>query len=285
MGVLIHGPFGDVYYVFPKGHETVVVHFGGDGAAFSIFTETNAFTDALDVLATGEFAGTQSTGVGTLDREITFAEPGSMEWSTAFGDVLASFSFSADEGTCGESFATDEIGGADHVFLSIDIADGSDLWVFVVDGKPKKVKEPKIKLAQASQTQVAGAGGSLSGLPLQLTLMNAGDAAFEGEIRAAIGLAYYPGWVPEIVSTFAVESLGYGRLAVGESVTLSVPLPPITQEAMDAFRAQRLVYASDMDRDPDLDYIGVVLSCGGDKLFAWVPITESAPTVAMRKGK
>jgi hypothetical protein len=288
MGVLIHGPFGDVYYVFPKGQETILFRFGGDGAAFSILTDTNALSDELSVVASGQFAGSQTTAVGSLDREIGFTDPCSMEWSTAIADALASFSFSADEGTCGQGFSTDEVSGADHIYISIDIAQASDMWVYVVDGKPKKEKEPKpkpkLKLAAQAMTQIAGAGGALQDLPLQLTIVNEGDGAFVGDITAAIGLAYYPGWVPESVATYAIENLGSGVLEPGESVTVSVSLPPITPEAMSTFRAQRLFYGSGVDRDPERDYVGVVLHCGDDTLFTWVPIMESVPTVAMRKG-
>lgn len=286
MGVLIHGPFGDLYYVFPKGQETILFRFGGDGAAFSILTDTNALSDALSVVASGQFAGSQTTAVGSLDREISFTDPCSMEWNTAIADALASFSFSADEGACGQGFSTDEVSGADHIYISIDITQASDMWVYVVDGKPKKEKEPKprLKLAAQAMTQIAGAGGALGNLPLQLAIVNEGDGAFVGDITAAIGLAYYPGWVPESVATYAIENLGSGVLEPGESVTVSVTLPPISPDAMNAFRAQRLFYGSGMDRDPERDYIGVVLCCGDDTLFTWVPIMESVPTVAMRKG-
>lgn len=286
MGVLIHGPFGDLYYVFPKGQETIVFRFGGDGAAFSILTDTNAISDALSVVASGQFAGSQTTATSSLDREISFTDPCSIEWSTAIADALASFSFSADEGTCGQGFSTDELSGPDHIYISIDITQASDMWVYVVDGKPKKEKGPKprLKLAAQAMTQIAGAGGALENFPLQLAIVNEGDAAFVGDITAAIGLAYYPGWVPESVATYAIENLGSGVLDPGESVTVSVSLPPITPEAMNTFRTQRLFYGSGMDRDPDRDYIGVVLHCGDNSLFTWVPIMESVPTVAMRKG-
>lgn len=287
LGLLITGSAGEYLFSFPQGEQFMFVRFGGTNASFSILTGTTLYDDICAVFAGGLFAGYQTTGVGLLDREIAFADPGSFGNLFVAGETLARFSFASETGVVNQRFEiTEELLEESFAYVQFVVGEfDGELWLEVLNGELVEplVVSPRLRLA--SYSVPAGGGGEVGDAPgtVTMTITNDGPGSFTGPVQCGIGLSYGTNWIPEWCTLFCDTCLANVTLGPGESGTYEVAIPVIPISAVDALRKRELLWTGYMDPDPGQDYIGVHLCIGNGHWCLFVPFQEVAKTTAMRK--
>ena len=287
LGLVVSDGATDYLFAFPETEEYMFVLFGGSNASFGILTETSLFSDTCGILATGLFDGFQTTGVGLLDRGITFEGLGSLGNDFEVGDVLASFSFTTDDGTMTERFEITDVDYEDGFAFVQFLIDqvGGELWIEVLNGFLIDDGGPILRMT--GYDVPAGAGGSAGFEPItiEVTIQNFGDEPFAGPVDCAIGLSYATNWIPEWCTNYIESCLGNVALAPGEAGTYEVTIPAIPQSAIEELRKREEIWTGYEDPDPGQDYIGVHLCMNETHWCVFVPFEEQFNTTAMRKPK
>jgi hypothetical protein len=290
LGLMIITPDGESYlFAFP-GEDIMRLEFEGSVASFDILTDTSLFQDAFSVSASGAFSGFQNTGVGFLDRKITFGVGGSASDLFQAGAVAATFTFTTEDGTLSQQFVLGDYTLDDaEAFARIVLDYAGDFRISVLNGTlltPVGSAEPEVVAF------LAGGGGEVCtpGVdcpPNKITfdVQNKGTAPFDGPVCAGVGLAYSKFWVPETCTCFCTASFGRVHLAPGEKATFEVEIPAVPRAAIETFRQRQALYASYVDPDPGVEFIGVTVHMGMDHFCAFLPFKEQVTTTAMKKPK
>lgn len=288
LGLMVSDGVSDYIFTFPDTEDYMFVLFGGDDASFGILTDTSLFSDTCGIFAEGLFDGFQTTGVGLLDRGITFGALGDLGNEFQTGDILATFSFTTANGVITERFEITDVDVEDgYAFVQFLIDQvGGNLWIEVLNGF--LVEQPEgANLRMVSYDLPAGGGGSAGYDPItiQLIIQNTGGLPFSGPVECAVGLSYATNWIPEWCTTYCDVCLGNITLAPGEIGTYEVTIPAIPQTAIEELRKREDVWTSYVDPDPGQDYIGVHLCMGESQWCVFVPFEERFNITAMRKPK
>lgn len=289
LGLVVSDGANDYVFAFPETEEYMFVQFGGNNASFGILTDTSLFSDVCGILATGLFDGFQTTGIGLLDRGISFEGHGRLGNDFQVGETLATFSFSTENGVMTERFeiSDDVDGGYAFVQFLIDQV-GGDLWIDVLNGYLLEDGGPILRMTSYDLPEPpAGGGGAIGQVPatIQVTIQNFGDETFSGPVDCAIGLSYATNWIPEWCTNYVEGCLGEVTLEPGEAGTYEVTIPAIPQSAIEELRKREEIWTGYEDPDPGQDYIGVHLCMNETHWCVFVPFEEQFNTTAMRKPK
>jgi len=237
LGLLITGPSGNFLFSFPQGTPYMLVEFGGGGASLQILTGTTLYEDVCVIFSSGLFSGYQVTGVGLLDRGISFDAPGDFGNTFLAGETLASFSFTPESGTATERFEVADDGlGESYAYVQFVVPDApGDLWIKVLNGELVLPEgEPELQLV--SYEGPAGGGGAVGQTPtvVTVTIKNVGSVQFTGPLDFSIGLSYAANWIPEWCTIFSNASLGVVILEPGAVGTYDLTIPAVPITAVEA---------------------------------------------------
>ena len=286
LGLVVSDGVQDYIFEFPDSEEFMFVQFGGDDASFGILTDTSLFNDLCSVAAQSLFEGFQTTGVGLLDRGITFGGSGLLNQEFRTGETLASFSFSTSEGIMSERFEitdADLDGGYAFVQFLIDQV-GGNLWIEILNGYLLEPEDPELKMISYSSDPAGGGGAVGDGLgSIVVEIQNTGNVPFIGEVRCAIGLSYATNWVPEWCTNYCEVCIQGVSLAPGEVGTYKVDIPMVPTQALEELRRREQIWTGYVDPDPGQDYVGVSLCMGKKQWCLFVPFSPLHEFTAMKK--
>jgi hypothetical protein len=174
LGLVVSDGATDYLFAFPETEEYMFVLFGGNNASFGILTETSLFSDTCGILATGLFDGFQTTGVGLLDRGISFEGLGTLGNDFEVGEVLASFSFTTDDGTMTERFEISDVDYEDGFAFVQFLIDqvGGELWIEVLNGFLIDDGGPILRMTGYDVPAGAGGSAGIEPITIEVTIQN-----------------------------------------------------------------------------------------------------------------
>ncbi len=311
LAVIVQDPDGNLsLFRFPDDETDIRIRFGGADATFGIITATCLYLDDARFSASGPFSGEQLTTVNALYRTVEFVGPGAFSSVTVSGDMLASLSFNGT-GVFTEGFETDATceDGVAYVQFVVDLF--AEMWIevlggFAVNGPPPE--PPRLRLVameESTRSAPAGGGGAMAGggsetiLPpdgvgiwptmtgghtVSLFIRNVGNSPAVAPITIKAGPAYGKDWIPDADLFFFQQTITEGMLQARETNVFEVTVPPIPADVAKTFDDRRTYYGSYIDKDPEQDYLGIVVQfSNGNQVVAFVALDGVVETLSGAK--
>jgi len=265
-------------FIAPTMAKTIVIEvhggpvfFQGTSSFFDIYFRLfNGFgniqangpeiTDDFSFASPGSIEGNYYIDANNLRREISFFDSGEMEASTFTSDTATLVTFTGSGWLEEQINVGDGFKGLTGIYIYFD-ADYTFFWIKDDSPEPR----PRLRLVSAST----------DGNKIAICVKNTGDANLSGKATVIAGLSYQAHyWVAESWTDFARLSLGNGFLAPGEMFTFIFTLPKVSEKAFTSFNNRRGLFTSDdyAYPDPSEDCIGITLSIGRKKVFAFLPL-------------
>jgi len=222
-------------------------------------------SDDFSFTSLGKMEGIYSINANNLTREVIFTGLGNMQAITSTPNTITLISFTG-YGWIKQQISTAGLKGLIGIYIFLD---ADYIFLRVKDDKPEHRSEPRPHLRLVSV--------STDGNEVAICVENIGDAPLFGTATVIAGLSYRANWwVPESVTDFTRKTLGNGSIAQGETFTFFFTLDDITEEAYLSFVTQRGFWTSYDYPNPPEDCIGITLTVGSEKVFAFLPLNYNA---------
>ncbi|MEA3346724.1 MAG: hypothetical protein U9Q21_01380 [Candidatus Auribacterota bacterium] len=249
------------------------VIFEGTSSFFSLYYQTingvgnihaqgPEITNDFSFTNSGKAEGTYFVDANNLTIELFFSDVGSMQAVTNTSSTVTLITFTGGGWLKQHINVGDGFEGLTGIFMFFN---ADYIFLYIEDDRPEP--EPHLRLVSVST----------DGNEVAVCVKNTGDADLLGEAIVVAGLSYRAHyWVPESMTNYSRQSLGNGSIAAGETFTFFFVLPDVSEESFRSFVTARGLWTSFNYPDPPEDCIGITLSIGQEKVFAFLPLNYKA---------